>query len=213
MGFYLAKQLSESSGYNVKIIENDVERCKFLSEALPDVKVINADGTDHDVLFEQGMENLDAFVALTTIDEENIISAMYASSLGITKTVAKVNRVSSSILGSIGMDSAFSSKSIASNRIVGYIRAISNSGESSVQMLYKLVGGKVEALEFFISSDFGKTGIPLKNLKIHKDTLIANIIRGNRVIFPGGDDTIEMGDSVIIVSKSRQFRSINEIFK
>ena len=213
MGFYLAKQLSESSGYNVKIIENDVERCKFLSEALPDVKVINADGTDHDVLFEQGMENLDAFVALTTIDEENIISAMYASSLGITKTVAKVNRVSSSILGSIGMDSAFSSKSIASNRIVGYIRAISNSGESSVQMLYKLVGGKVEALEFFISSDFGKTGIPLKNLKIHKDTLIANIIRGTRVIFPGGDDTIEMGDSVIIVSKSRQFRSINEIFK
>lgn len=213
MGYYLAKQLSENGGYNVKIIENNLDRCEFLAEALPDVKIINADGTDRDTLFEQGIENLDAFVALTTIDEENIISSMYASSLGITKTVAKINRVSSKVLQSIGMDSAFSSKFIASDRIVGYIRAIGNSGKSSVQTLYKLVDGKVEALEFFITTDFGKTGIPLKELKIHKDTLIASIIRGTRVIFPGGDDTIEAGDSVIIVSKSKQFRSINEIFR
>lgn len=213
MGFYLAKQLSENGGYNVKIIESDFARCEFLAEALPDVKIINADGTDRDVLFEQGIENLNAFVAMTTIDEENIISAMYASSLGITKTVAKVNRVSSKVLQSIGMDSAFSSKFIASDRIVGYIRALGNSGESSVQTLYKLVDGKIEALEFFITADFGKTGIPLKELKIHKDTLIASIIRKNHLIFPRGDDTIEIGDSVIIVSKSKQFRSINEIFR
>lgn len=213
MGYYLAKQLSENGGYSVKVIESDVNRCEVLSEALPLVQVINADGTDRDVLFEQGIENLDAFVALTTIDEENIISSMYASSLGIIKTVAKVNRVSSNVLQSIGMDSAFSSKSIAADRIVGYIRAIGNSGESSVQTLYKLVNGKIEALEFRITADFGRTGIPLKELKIHKDTLIASIIRGNTVIFPGGEDTIEIGDSVIIVSKSKQFRSINEIFK
>lgn len=213
VGYYLAKQLSENSGYNVKIIENNFSRCEFLSEALPDVQIINGDGTDRDTLFEQGIESLDAFVALTSIDEENIISSMYASSLGITKTVAKINRVSSKVLESIGMDSAFSSKFIAADRIVGYIRAIGDSGESSVQTLYKLVGGKVEALEFFITADFGKTGIPLKDLKIHKDTLIASIIRGNRVIFPRGDDTIQMGDSVIIVSKSKQFRSINQIFR
>lgn len=213
IGYYLAKQLSENGGYNVKIIESDFSRCEFLSEALHDVRIINGDGTDHDILFEQGIESVDAFVALTTIDEENIISSMYASALGITKTVAKINRVSSKVLQSIGMDSAFSSKFIAADRIVGYIRAIGNSGESSVQTLYKLVDGKVEALEFFITSDFGKTGIPLKDLKIHKDTLIASIIRGTRVIFPRGDDTIETGDSVIIVSKSKQFRSINEIFR
>ncbi len=213
VGYYLAKQLSENGGYNIKIIEKDFARCEFLSEALPDVQIINGDGTDRDTLFEQGIEKLDAFVALTSIDEENIISSMYASSLGITKTVAKINRVSSKVLQSIGMDSEFSSKLIAADRIVGYIRAIGNSDESSVQTLYKLVDGKIEALEFFITAEFEKTGTPIKDLKIHKDTLIACIIRNARVIFPRGDDTIQTGDSVIIVSKSKQFRNINEIFR
>ena len=213
VGYYLAKQLSENGGYNIKIIEKDFARCEFLSEALPDVQIINGDGTDRDTLFEQGIEKLDAFVALTSIDEENIISSMYASSLGITKTVAKINRVSSKVLQSIGMDSEFSSKLIAADRIVGYIRAIGNSDESSVQTLYKLVDGKIEALEFFITAEFEKTGTPIKDLKIHKDALIACIIRNARVIFPRGDDTIQTGDSVIIVSKSKQFRNINEIFR
>lgn len=212
MGYYLARQLSDSGGYNIKIIEIDSRRCEQLSEILPKVSVINADGTDRNVLYEQGIENQNAFVALTTIDEENIISSMYASSLGINKTVAKVNRVSYQVLESIGMDSAFSSKSIAANRILGYVRALENSGESSVQTLYKLVGGAVEALEFIITSDFKGVGIPLKELDINSDTLIGNIIRNGKVIFPGGDDHIKIGDTVIIVSKSRQFRSINQIF-
>lgn len=212
MGYYLARQLSESGGYNIKIIEIDRKRCEQLCTLLPDVNVIHGDGTDRNVLYEQGLENQDAFVALTTIDEENIITSMYASSLGIRKTVAKVNRVSYQVLESIGMDSAFSSKAIAANSILGYVRALENSGESSVQTLYKLVGGQVEALEFKITADFANNSIPLKNLDINSDTLIACIIRGNRIVFPGGDDCIETGDSVIVVSKSRQFRSINEIF-
>lgn len=212
MGYYLARQLSESGGYNVKIIEIDRDRCDKLCTLLPDVNIINGDGTDRGILYEQGIESQDAFVALTTIDEENIISSMYASSLGISKTVAKVNRVSYQVLESIGMDSAFSSKAIAANRIIGYVRALENSGESSVQTLYKLVGGQVEALEFKITADFKNIGIPLKELDINNDTLIASIIRDNHVIFPDGNDSIEMGDSVIIVSKSKQFRSINQIF-
>lgn len=212
MGYYLARQLSESGGYNVKIIEIDRDRCDKLCTLLPDVNIINGDGTDRGILYEQGIESQDAFVALTTIDEENIISSMYASSLGISKTVAKVNRVSYQVLESIGMDSAFSSKAIAANRIIGYVRALENSGESSVQTLYKLVGGQVEALEFKITADFKNIGIPLKKLDINNDTLIASIIRDNHVIFPDGNDSIEIGDSVIIVSKSKQFRSINQIF-
>lgn len=212
MGYYLARQLSESGGYNVKIIEIDRDRCDKLCTLLPDVNIINGDGTDRGILYEQGIESQDAFVALTTIDEENIISSMYASSLGISKTVAKVNRVSYQVLESIGMDSAFSSKAIAANRIIGYVRALENSGESSVQTLYKLVGGQVEALEFKITADFKNIGIPLKELDINNDTLIASIIRDNHVMFPDGNDSIELGDSVIIVSKSKQFRSINQIF-
>lgn len=213
MGYYLARQLSETGGYNVKIIEIDEDRCEQLSTMLPAVDIVNDDGTDRNTLHEQGIDNLDAFVALTTIDEENIITSMYASSLGIGKTVAKVNRVSQKVLESIGMDSAFSSKAIAANRILGYVRALENSGESSVQTLYKLVGDRIEALEFTISDDFKKTGVPLKNLNLHKDTLIASIIRNDEVIFPGGNDTIELGDSVIVVSKIKELRHFSEIFK
>ncbi len=213
MGYYLARQLSETGGYNIKILEIDEERCEHLCTMLPNVDVIHADGTDRNTLHEQGIENLDAFVALTTIDEENIITSMYATSLGIQKTVAKVNRVSSKVLESIGMDSAFSSKAIVANRILGYVRALENSGESSVQTLYKLVGDRVEALEFIISDDFKKKGVPLKNLSLQNDTLIGAIIRKNEVIFPGGNDTLEVGDSVIVVSKIKNVRKLSEIFK
>ncbi len=214
MGYYLARQLCETGGYNVKIIENDIERCEHLCVNLPDANIIHGDGTDREVLMEQGIEGQDAFVALTTIDEENIISAMYASSLGISKTVAKVNRVSYQVLESIGMDSAFSSKAIAANRIIAFVRALENSGEeSSVQTLYKLVGGQVEALEFNINADFSEIGVPLKDIKLKDDTLIACIVRNHKVIFPGGNDCIEKDDSVIIVTKRNHISSINEIFE
>ena len=213
MGYYLARQLSETGGYNVKIIEIDHDRCEHLCENLPNVDIIIGDGTDKATLMEQGLKHQDAFVALTRIDEENIIAAMYASALGIRKTVAKVNRVSYDVLESIGVDSAFSSKAIAANRILGYVRALENSGESSVQTLYKLVGGQVEALEFIINKDFKGIDVPLKDLEINKDTLIAAIIRNHQVMFPSGNDAIELGDSVIVVSKSQKLRSINEIFE
>ena len=214
MGYYLARQLCDTGGYNVKIIENDEKRCDHLCDIIPEANIIHGDGTDISVLLEQGIENQDAFVALTTIDEENIISAMYANSLGIRKTVAKVNRVSYNVLESIGMDSAFSSKAIAANRIVAYVRALENSGEeSSVQTLYKLVGGQVEALEFNITADFEEIGVPLRDIRLKKDTLIACIIRNHKVLFPGGNDCIEKDDSVIIVTKRNHISSINEIFE
>ncbi len=214
MGYYLARQLCETGGYNVKIIENALERCEKLCELLPQADIIQGDGTDRRILLEQGLEGQDAFVALTTIDEENIISSMYASSLGVSKTVAKVNRISYEVLESIGMDSAISSKAIAANRIIAYARALENSGEeSSVQTLYKLVGGQVEALEFKIEADFSEIDIPLRDLKLKRDTLIACIIRNHKVIYPGGNDCIELGDRVVIVTKSNHVSSINEIFE
>ena len=214
MGYYLARQLCETGGYNVKIIENDADRCEKLCILLPDADIIHGDGTDREILIEQGLHSQDAFVALTTIDEENIISAMYASSIGVSKTVAKVNRVSYDVLESIGMDSAFSSKAIAANRIIAFARALENSGEeSSVQTLYKLVGGQVEALEFKITADFSELKIPLRNLRLKNDTLIACIIRNHKVIFPGGNDSIELGDGIVIVTKRNHISSINEIFE
>ncbi len=214
MGYYLARQLCETGGYNIKIIENNLERCEKLCEVLPQADIIHGDGTDRAVLLEQGLDSQDAFVALTTIDEENIIASMYASSLGVSKTIAKVNRVSYEVLESIGMDSAISSKAIAANRIIAYVRALENSGEeSSVQTLYKLVGGRIEALEFKIEADFSQIDVPLRDLRLNNDTLIACIIRNHTVIYPGGNDSIELGDRVIVVTKSDHISSINEIFE
>ena len=213
MGYYLAKQLSET-GHQVKVIEIDEQRATVLAELLPHATVICGDGSDRAVLFEQGLDNQDAFVSLTTIDEENIITTMYASSIGVGKTVAKVNRVSYDILQSIGIETAVSSKAIAANQIIGYVRALENSGSSSVQTLYKLVNDRVEALEFRIASENAfYIGSALKELQLKADVMIGCILRKGKIIYPCGDDTIENGDNVIVITAQSGFKNFEEIFR
>lgn len=213
MGYYLAKQLSET-GHKVKVIEIDAHRAEILAELLPHATVICGDGSDRAVLLEQGLDNQDAFVSLTTIDEENIITTMYASSIGVGKTVAKVNRVSYDILQSIGIETAVSSKTIAANQIIGYVRALENSGSSSVQTLYKLVNDRVEALEFRIASENAfYIGSTLKELQLKDDVMIGCIIRKGKIIYPCGDDTIENGDNVIVITAQHGFKNFEEIFR
>ncbi len=213
MGFYLARQLSET-GHKVKVIEINEARAQALAEALPHATVICGDGSDRSVLLEQGLDNQDAFVALTTIDEENIITTMYASSLGVGKTVAKVNRVSHDILRSIGIETAVSSKTIAANQILGYVRALENSGRSSsVDTLYRLVDDRVEALEFNITAnDAFYVHRPLKDLELKKDVIIGCMIRKGKLIYPRGDDVIEPDDRVIVISVHHGFKNFEEIF-
>lgn len=212
MGYYLARQLSET-GHKVKVIEIEEQRAEILADLLPHATVICGDGSDRNLLLEQGLDNQDAFVSLTTIDEENIITTMYASSIGVGKTVAKVNRVSYDILQSIGIETAVSSKTIAANQILGYVRALENSGASSVQTLYKLVNDRVEALEFRIETEeafyIGRT---LKELQLKDDVIIGCILRKGKIIYPCGDDTIENGDNVIVITAQYGFKNFEEIF-
>lgn len=213
MGYYLARQLSET-GHKVKVIEIEEQRAEILADLLPHATVICGDGSDRNLLLEQGLDNQDAFVSLTTIDEENIITTMYASSIGVGKTVAKVNRVSYDILQSIGIETAVSSKTIAANQILGYVRALENSGASSVQTLYKLVNDRVEALEFRIETEeafyIGRT---LKELQLKDDVIIGCILRKGKIIYPCGDDTIENGDNVIVITARSGFKNFEEIFR
>ncbi len=213
IGYYLAKKLSATGNHNIKVIEIDKERCEFLAQELPGVKIINADGNDTDILAEERVEDIDGLVALSTIDEENIITSLYANSMGVNKTIAKVNHIPASIITRLGVDSAISSRDIAAELIIGYIRALEASGDSEIITLYKLVGGLIEAMEFKIADSFKYAGIPLKDLNVNKNTIIVSIVRNGVVSFPSAEDSIEIGDNVIIVSKQGQFRSINEIFK
>ncbi len=212
IGYYLAKLLSDT-GRNIKLIEQNNERCYNLTDALPDVTVIYGDGTDQDILDEQGLERQDALVSLTGIDEENIIVSMYAESKGINKVITKVNRHSYSILNDIGLETVVSPQIVAGNLVTRYVRALHNSaGNSQIQTLHKLVNGKVEAVEFIVPEGAGYENIPFKDLQLLPNLLIGCIIRNGKTIFPGGDDVMMANDSVIVVTTGRIIEDLHDIF-
>lgn len=212
IGYYLAKLLSDT-GRNIKLIENDDSRCYSLADTLPDVTVIHGDGTDQDILDEQGLEYQDALVALTGIDEENIIVSIYAESKNINKVITKVNRHSYSILNDIGLDTIVSPQIVAGNLVTRYVRALQNSaGNSQIQTLHKLVNGKVEAVEFIVPEDAGYLDIPFKDLQLLPNLLIGCINRNGKIIFPGGFDVLKANDSIIVVTAGRILEDIHDIF-
>lgn len=202
LAYHTAKIL-EASGIEVKLIERDTERAAQLAELLPKAMIINGDGTDSDLLLEEGIDGVDAAVSLTGIDEENIMISLFASKRNVDKVITKISRPSvMKLLAGIGLECVISPKSITANNILRYLRGLEHSDNSIIQTLYKIVDDRVEALEFVASSGFDALGVPIKEMKIKKNILLACIMRENRIIYPHGDDTIELGDSVIVVARS-----------
>ncbi len=212
VAYYLTRQLC-SVGMQVKIIEKDVERGEQLCELLPKATIINGDATDHDLLIEEGIEEADAFVALTGMDEENIITSLFAKSQGVDKIIAKVNEDRRArMVEDFGIDSIVSAKTATADAILSYVRARKNSqGSANVETMYQLVDEQVEALEFIIRSETSYTGIPLKELSLKSNNLIACIARKREIIIPGGDDCIEVGDSVILVTMDKHIEDLKDI--
>lgn len=214
IAYYLAERLI-SHGMTVKIIENSAARCEELAELLPSAIIVNADGTDEEVLGEEGIHQTDAFVALTGMDEVNVILSIYAEKKNVEKVVAKVSQISfSDMIDGLGLDSVFSPKTVTANQILQYVRALAASSElNSIESLCRLAGNRIEALEFLIHEGTEYIGTPLRMLNVKKGFLVAVIIRGNNVIIPGGDDTVEVGDSVIIVTTHNKVQSLDEVFE
>lgn len=211
--YYLASLLLEN-GISVKIIEKNKDVCRNLSEALPDALVIHGDGTNQTLLIEEGIENVDSLITLTGMDETNIIISTFAKSLNCNKVITKVNNTHYDlILNSVGLDSVISPKNIFSSHVIRYARGAKNKRGSEFKTLYRLVGNKVEALEFVISKPTKYTSIPLKDLKIKDNHLLACIIRENKVIIPSGKDTLEPLDSVIIVTTNTSVKDVNDILE
>lgn len=212
IGYYLGKLLSDT-GRSIKIIESDINRCYTLTDMLPDSTVIHGDGTDQDILDEQHLEKQDALVALTGIDEENIIVSMYAESKGVHKVITKVNRHSYSILNDIGLETVVSPQIVAGNLVTRYVRALDNSaGNSQIKTLHKLCEGKVEAAEFIVPEDAGYENIPFKDLKILPNILIGCINRNGKIIFPDGNEVMKANDSIIVVTAGRIIEDLHDIF-
>lgn len=213
IGYYLADSLAKRK-YKVKLIENDKERARELAEALPKVTVIEGDGSDHDVLLEEGIKNVDACISLTNIDEENIIISLYANKQKVKKVITKLKRNTfASMLDDLGIASAVLPKDIVASKIISYIRAVSNKRGSNVITLYKLVNNKVEALEFYAKKKKRFFNKPLKELNVKKNCLIACIIRDGNVIIPNGNDCIMLDDSVLVVTTHTNFDDLSDAFE
>lgn len=212
VSYYLAQQLIET-GMNVKIIEQNFQKCEDLCEKLPEATIIHGDATDHELLIEEGIETADALVALTGMDEENIIMALYAKMKGVAKIVAKVNEDSRvQMVEGLGIESIVSAKSVTADMILSYVRARHNSAQNeNVETIYKFVNGRVEAAEFLVKKESKYTNVPLKDLKIKKNNLIACIVRKGQIIIPGGNDHVEIGDSVIVVTVEHKLNALRDI--
>ncbi len=200
--YYLAKMLLRA-GSEVIIIDKDINRCNEFAQKLPGAVIINGDGAEQEVLMEEGITSTDAFVALTGMDEENILISIFAQSQNVPRVVAKVNRNELAAMAEkLGVDSIISPKKAVSNVVTRYARALQNSLGSNVETMYKMMDGNVEALEFNVQSDFKALHIKLKDMKLKKDVLIAGIIRKRKAFVPTGDDEIIAGDRVVVIAKS-----------
>lgn len=210
--YYLAKMLL-SANTKVTIIEKNIERCREMSEALGGADIINGDGADIELLKEAGLENTDAFLSLTGMDEENILLAYSAMARDVGKVIAKVNRDEfEDIAEKVGLYTIVSPRKIVANIFVGYARALKNSLGSKIETLYKLMGGAAEALEFEAQED-RYTRVALKDLKIRPNTLVAGIIRGRKTIIPMGNDCILPGDKVVILTAGKRINDLADIIK
>ena len=213
IAFYLSK-LIIPLGFHVSIIEINEKHAQFLSEILPEANIICGDATDQDLLEQEGLSRMDAFVALSNRDEENLMTGLFASRQGVKKVVVKNNRVSYlDLVSDMGLDSIISPKSITSSNILRYVRARVNGGGTKVEKLYRLMNGKAEALEFAARLNDPYIGVPLRALKIRKDTLVAIIVRRGKVFVPFGNDHIEAGDRVVIIAHEAGITDLNEVIR
>ena len=210
---YLAEQLL-LAGINVKIIEKKKKRCEELSALLPKAIIINGDGTNEDLLREEGIETIESFVPLTGIDEENIMLTMYAGQVSKAKVITKINHINfKKVINSLDLGSVIYPRYLTSEAIVAYARAKKDSLGSNIETLYHLFDSRVEAIEFVVRPDSKVINIPLMELSLKKNLLIAFINRSGSIIIPTGQDCICSGDTVMIVTTHTGFNDINDILE
>lgn len=213
IGQYLSELLLRS-GISVKIIEKNARRCEELCALLDDAVIINDDASDQNVLLEAGLAKTGAFVALTNLDEENILLSLFARNTANCKLVTKINRIDfGSVIKHLDLDTIIYPKNITSDTIIRYVRAKKNSIGSNVETLYNVIQGKVEAAEFIIKDGSPIVGIPIMKLKLKEGVLIAAILRDKKVIIPRGPDSIRVGDAVVIISNHLAVHDISDILR
>lgn len=213
IAYYLGLAMSRM-GMKIKIIEQNKRRCQELDELLPECIIIHGDGTDEQVLLEEHVESAGAVVTLTGRDEENFLTALFASRLKVPKVIAKINRGNyEGIIKEMGVDSIISPKNVTAAQIIRYVRALRNTIGSNVETLHKIADGKAEALEFIARENSRNLGVPFKDIRFKKHFLVAAIVRNGELIIPTGNDCIMAKDNVIVITISSNVNDLNDIFE
>lgn len=213
MSYYLASRL-ENSGINVQIIERDQEKCDHLAAILPKACIIHGDVSSQFLLESEGVSDCDALVALTGLDELNMIVSLYGKNCGVPQVITKLGRMdNANILGNMAFGSVVSPKELCCNTIVRYVRAMKNQTGAALTV-HTIADGQAEAMEFRVDGTTQYCGQPLKKIRLKKGVLVVCIIKGSKHEIPNGDSFFEAGDSVIIVTGSeRGIYQLNDIFE
>ncbi len=212
ISYHLSKALVEG-GVKVKIIEKRNERCQQLLESLEKVEVVHADGSQKQILDEEGMADYDAMVALTDIDEQNIIISLYAKSKNVETVVGKVNNDTFyNLLEDISLEACVSPKDVVANQIIYYTRSLKSKEDGKLESLRKMFDSKLEILEMDVADDSEIVGKQIKDINFKSDVVIAAIVRKRSIILPSGDVCLE-GDDKIILATSRKIEEIDSIIK
>ncbi len=212
VAYYLAQELIKE-GVDVKIIENNPERCQKLSELLPSATIICGDGTDHNLLSEENVKGYDACVTMTGFDETNVMISLYARQKGVSKVITKLAKTSiKDMAKALDLGSVVSTSEAIANHIIGFVRAHKTDASKGINTYYKL-NDKAEALEFLVDDKFNHQGVCLKNLRVKKDCLIGAIVRGDQFVLPTGETFIMNGDKVIIFTTKQQITELSQVFR
>lgn len=204
----------EKSSIDLKIIEKDLKTCEELSARWEKTTVIHGDGADKELLKEEGLSSVGAFVALATSDEENILYSVQAKGEGVQKLVTKINRTDyENVINSLELDTTVCPRVLTADVILRFVRALQNTQGSNVETMYNIIQDKVEASEFIVKENSALVGVPLCELKFKKNVLIASITRGGSVIIPRGQDIIQTGDTVVVVTKQLGLNDLSDVLE
>ena len=210
---YLCSMLKKQK-VNLKVIEEDRAKCEKICEAFPYVTVVNSSLSNQEIMAEEGLNRVGAFLALSDADEENILLSLYAQSKTKAKIVTKIKRMDyGDVMKKLDLDTVICPENVVSDMILRYIRSLKGTSGSNMEALYNICKGQAEASEFVIRRQSAIVGVPLSKLKFKKNVLVAAIIRAGEVIIPRGYDTIQTGDAVIIVSKITSLHDVTDILE
>ncbi len=200
-----AKRLEKE--YNVTLIEKNKERCKQLAQILQETLIINGDASNVNLLAEEGLREMDVFLALSGNSESNIIASLTAKNHGVYKTIAQVeNKEYIHISQNIGVDTLINKKLIAANNIFRFVR------KGQVEAITSLHGVDAEVIEFVVTKNNQLTRKPLKDLHFPKSALVGGVIRGEESLIPNGDFQMQLDDKVIVFALPEAINKLEKLF-